>query len=188
MRKTNDIASDMLPIRLIISIAVVSAVTLMVFFGFLNLRVVLAENQIKNDCNTLESKIHTMVSSGVPRDIDESGAGDGTKRVQTFNIPDNIVFLSFGVDPDEDNDGFLETGLTENGATIYYKVQGGSKQVIWLDKEFRFREGILENNKWIINGGGEGLILKNSGEVVLNFEFVEKNHKTYILIRSNDEI
>jgi len=181
-------AAEMIPIRLLISIAVVSAIMLMVFFGFLNLKVALAEKQIENDCRALESKIHTMSSSGVTRDVDEIGAGDGTKRTQNFDLPDSIVFLSFGVDADEDNDGVLETGLTENGAVIYYKVDGGSKKVMWLDEDFRFREGKKDNGRWGINGFGEGFILQNPGESMLSFEFVEKNSKTYILIHSNDGI
>ena len=147
MRKMDEYATDMIPIRLLISIAVVSAITLMVFFGFLNLSVIISENQIENDCRELESKIYTMIKSGVPRDVDEVGAGDGTKRVQVFSLPDNLVFLSFGVDPDENNDGILETGLTENGAVIFFRVQGGSKHVIWLDEDIRFREGIFKDDR-----------------------------------------
>ena len=188
MRKINDYAADMIPIRLLISIAVVSAIILMVFFGFLNLKIILAENQIQNDCRELESKIYTMISSGVPRDVDELGAGDGTKRIHTFLLPENILFLSFGVDPDENNDGILETGLTENGAVIYYRVSGGSKKVIWLDKDFKFREGVSKDNRWDINNMGEGFILKHSGESILTFEFVEKNRETYLLIHENDGI
>ena len=184
----DDIAADMIPIRLIISIIVVSVIVIMVFFGFLNLKTILSENQIENDCRQLESKIYTMLSSGVARDIDEAGAGDGTKRSHTFNLPENIVFLSFGADPDGNNDGVLESGLTERGAVIYYKVSGGSKHVIWFDKDFRFREGILKDNRWKINSKEQCFILKDSGKTILNFEFVEKNRKTYILIHEDDGI
>jgi hypothetical protein len=188
MKRLNNYAADMIPIRLIISVAVVSAITFLVLFGFFNLRIILSENQIENDCRALESKLYTMLRSGVPRNIDETGAGDGTKRIHVFNVPSNIVFLSFGVDPDKNNDGILKTGLTENGAVIYYRVQGGSKQVIWLDKDFRFREGKFEDNKWVINGSGEGFIIRDYGRYILNFELVQKNRKTYILIHSNDGI
>ncbi len=188
MKKINCYAAEMIPVRLIMSIAIVSAIILMTFFGFLNLKIFLSENQIRSDCKELESKLYTLIESGVARDVDETGAGGGTKRIHTFNLPENIVFLSFGCDPDENNDGILQTGLTEEGAVIYYKVSGGSKHVIWLDKDFRFREGKFENNKWIINGVGEGLIIDNSGELVLNFELVEKNLRKYILIHSNDAI
>jgi len=188
MRKMNEYAADMIPTRLMISAAIVSAIILMILLGLLNLNVILAENQIENDCRALESKIYTMLSSGVPRDVDETGAGDGTKRSHTFNLPDSILFLSFGVDPDENNDGVLETGLTENGAVIYYKVQDGSKHVIWFDERFRLQEGKFENNKWIIHGSGEGFVVTSSGEVTLNFELVEKNHIIYVLIHENDGI
>ncbi len=188
MKKIDDYAADMIPIRLIISIAIVSMIFLMSFFGFLNLKVLLAEKQIENECRALESKIYSMIAGGVTRDVDELGSGDGTKRTHIFNLPENLVFLSFGCDPDEDNNGILETGLTEKGAAIFYKVQGGSKKVIWLDKDFRFREGKFEEGMWNVNGKGEGFIIKEHGKMALNFEFVEKNRKTYILIYSNDGI
>jgi len=188
MKKFNCYATETIPVRLIISIAIVSVIMLMVFFSFLNLKIILSENQIENDIRSLESKLCTMLSSGVARDVDETDAGHGTKRTHTFNIPENIIFLSFGCDPDENNDGILQTGLTEDGAVIYYKVSGGCKNVIWLDESFRFREGNFEKYKWTINGFGEGFIIDGSGELVLNFELVEKNHKTYILIHSNDMI
>jgi hypothetical protein len=178
----------MIPIRLIISIAIVAAIFLMVAFGFMYLRVVLAENQVENSCATLEGKILTMLSSGIPRDVDEIGAGDGTKRIHSLDLPDNLIFLAFGVDPDSDNDGIYETGLTENGAAIFYKIEGGSKKVIWLNKDFKFREGKYDGDKWILNDGGQGYIITSIGEQTLNFELVEKSSLTYILIHANDNI
>ena len=188
MRKMNDIAADIIPIRLIISIAIVAAIMAMVAFGYMNLSVVLSENQIENDCRTLESKLQTMVASGVARDVYETNAAEGTKRVHTFDLPDNLNYVAFGVDPDPNNDGILETGLTENGAVIFYKVDGGSKKVIWLDDDFKLREGNHDGEKWIIDGDGQGYIIKSPGRTTLKFEYVEKSHSAYILIQSNDGI
>jgi len=129
-----------------------------------------------------------MLASGTPRDVDEVDTGDGTRRHQTFNIPENIIYLSFGVDPDPDNDGALKTGITQTGAVIFYRVQDSSKKIIWLDDNFRFREGKFYDDKWIINGLGQGFIIKEGGKIKLNFELVEKNHNLYVLIRQTDSI
>jgi hypothetical protein len=82
----------------------------------------------------------------------------------------------------------LETGLTEDGSAIFYRVGGGSKHVIWLSEEFKFREGDYTNNKWVINGDGQGFIITSEGKTTLVFELVQKNDERYVLIHSNDKI
>lgn len=189
MRRKNDFAAEMIPIRLIISIAIIAAIALMIGVGFRNLGITSAENQIEIECRTLESKLYTMMGSGVARDVDEINAGDGTKRSITFNLPDSLTYLAFGVDPDSDNDGELETGLTENGSAIFYRVSGGSKHVLWLTQdEYRFREGKYIDGKWVINGDGQGYIITSGGSTTLTFELVQKNHEIYILIQATDTI
>jgi len=185
----NDVASEMIPIRLMISIAIIAAITVMIAVGYHNLSITLAENQVESECRELESKLYTMIGSGVARDVDEVNMGDGTKRSHTFNLPDNLIYLAFGVDPDIDNDGVAETGLTNDGSVIFYRVQDGSKHVIWLsDERCVFREGEYTGEKWVINGDGQGFILNSGGGTTLAFELVEKNHERYILIHGNDNI
>lgn len=189
MRKINCIATDMIPIRLIISIAVISAIVAMVSFGYNNLNIISSENQIEIECHELESKLSVVVSTGVARDLNEIGSGSGTIRTQTFELPDNLVYLSFGVDPDPNNTGEIKTGLTEKGAVIFYKVSGGSKHVLWMDGEkLRFREGKFRDDVWIINDGGQGYILRCGGKTTLIFELVQHYGDQYILIHNNDSI
>jgi len=187
MRKIDKYATEMIPIRLIISITVIAAISLMICFGYMHLKVVLAENQMENECEALESELLSLLASGVSRDVNENDVGSGTMRIHSFNLPDNLVFLGIGVDPDINNDGNYETGLTEDGTVIFYKIDGGSKKVLWLDESFRFREGIYDGDKWITNDN-QGYILIDSGKYVLTFELVEKFHEKYILIQANDGI
>jgi len=137
LRKFDDIAADIIPVRLIVSVTVIAAISFIVFFALINLRVILAENQIENECRSIKSKLYSMIENGASRDVDESGASDGTRRVHIFDLPDNVVYLAFGVDPDKDNAGVFESGLTSDGCAIFYKVKGGSKKVIWLNESFR---------------------------------------------------
>jgi hypothetical protein len=116
-------------------------------------------------------------------------AAAGTTRVQMLVLPDNLMYLSFGGDPDTRNTGVLHPQVSNDGVVIVYKVQGGSKQVIWLPQGiFRFREGYLSNTSWTLRGDGECYILDHGGTSILVFELVEKNHKIYILIHGNDGI
>jgi hypothetical protein len=188
MRQMNINAVEMIPVRLIISLVIISAIAVMTVFASSSLRTILAEHQVEQECRLLESTLSTMVGSGVPRDVDEAIAAEGTKRVQTFTLPDSLLYLSFGGDPDSLNTGVLKPGLIEDGAAIFYKVEGGSKQVIWLSKEtYKFREGTYIENKWVINGAGQSYIIHSGGKITLVFERVQKNHVIYILIHGTDE-
>ncbi|MCX6663520.1 MAG: hypothetical protein NTZ75_04665 [Euryarchaeota archaeon] len=188
MRQMNTNAVEMIPIRLIISLAIIAAIAVMIVFASSSLRTLLAEHQVEQECRLLESTLSTMVGSGVPRDVDEASAAEGTKRVQTFTLPDSLLYLSFGGDSDSLNTGVLKTGLIEDGAAIFYRVEGGSKQVIWLPKEtYKFREGTYVDNKWVINGTGHSFIVHSGGKITLVFERVQKNHVIYILVHGTDE-
>jgi len=184
----NTTAVEMIPVRLIISLAIIAAIAVMMVFASGGLRTLLAEHQVEQECRLLESTLSTMVGSGVPRDVDEASDAEGTKRVQTFTLPDSLLYLSFGGNPDPLNTGVLKPGLIEDGAAIFYKVGGGSKQVIWLPKEtYKFREGTYVDDKWVINGTGQSFIVHSGGKITLVFERVQKNHVIYILIHGTDE-
>lgn len=182
-------AVEMIPIRLIISIAIIAAIAVMISVGANTLCIFLAQHQVEQECRQMESTLSTMVEGGIPRDVDEVNAAEGTKRVCTLTLPDTLVYLSFGGDPDAENIGVLKPALTEGGSAIFYKVAGGSKQVTWLPKEtYRFREGAYHENRWMINEDGCSYIVQSGGKTTLVFELVQKNHETYILIHGNDRI
>ncbi len=188
MKKIDDFAVETIPTRLIVTIAIISVIALLVFFGYKSFSVTNSENQVETYCKELESKLASMLASGETRDIDEVDASMGTIRSQSFTLPDNILFLSFGVDPDPDNAGGLETGLTGEGNVIFYRVEGGNKKSVWLNEDFKFREGLYKNDKWTINEENEGFIINDSGKITLSFEYIEKNGERFILIHANDSI
>lgn len=180
MRSCDTFAAEMIPIRLLISIAIIAAIAVLVGVGVGMLRTNLAQHQVEQQCQDLLSALATMVQSGVPRDLTEWLAAEGTTRVQTFALPDSLVYLSFGGDPDTGNTGVLHPWLTEDGAAIFYKVQGGSKQVIWLAKGiYRFREGRLSNTTWVLNGDGKSYIIDHGESSILVFELVQKSYDVY---------
>ncbi len=188
MRKLNEIATDMIPIRLIISITVIVAISILFSFGFFSFAVTVSENDVGSQINYLLSNTDTMIASGFARDIYEPDCSDGTKRSISFNLPDNIMYLSFGCDPDIDNNGILESNLMEEGNVIFYRVSNGNKKVFWLDSEVRFREGEIKDGKWLINSPDQGFIIRNRGKTTVVFELVERFNEKYVLIQSNDNI
>jgi len=189
MRQRDDDAADQLPIRLMMSLAIVAAIVVLIAGASGAVRTFLAEQQVETQCRLIEASLSTMVGSGAVRDVDDLNAPQGTKRVQSISLPDSLIYLSFGGDADPLNTGVFSSGLVEDGAVIFYKVQGGSKQVIWLPKEtFKFREGIFIDNHWGVHGAGQGFIIHTGGTLMLAFERVQKNHRTYILVHNTDDI
>ncbi|MFH1101200.1 MAG: hypothetical protein V1726_04090 [Methanobacteriota archaeon] len=187
MKKMDGFAAEMIPIRLVISMVIIAAIMVMVVMGYNYFRVVSAEHQVENEYRAFESTLYSMIGSGVARDVNEVGAGEGTKRVFTFHLPDTLVYLAFGVDPDTDNDGVLHTGLTEGGSVVCYRVSNGGKHVFWLPSDqFQFREGNYTDERWVIHEDGQGFILDAGGESTLTFELVQQNTQVYILIQGSD--
>ncbi len=188
MRKMNNLAADMIPIRLIISIAIIAAISFLFAVGFFSFNVTVSENNTLNDVNYLLSNLDSVIASGVARDIYKPDSAEGTKRTISFDLADNLEYIGFGVDPDPNNDGIIESGLTNEGSVIFYKVSGSSKKVSWLDSRIKFREGINNGNKWVINNLDQGFIITRGGKVLITFELVERFNNKYILIHSNDGI
>jgi hypothetical protein len=189
MRQIDDYAIEMIPIRLLISITIIAVIIILVAVASESLRISLAEHQVEQECRLVQSSLSTMIASGVARDVDAIDASEGTLRIQTITLPDSLLYLSFGGNPDPLNIGDLQPTLTENGAALFYKVQGGSTHVIWLPREtYKFREGAVHKDAWGINGAGESYIIRHGGVTVLIFEMVQKNHVHYILIHANDGI
>lgn len=189
MRKMNSYAADMIPIRLIISVVVIAAISLMVAFGYNMLSVNLSDGSISNQVSELESELYSMIKGGVTRDIYEVNTANGTSRTFSFNLPSNLNYIAFGVDPDPDNNGVLTTGLTEDGCCIFYKIEDNVKKVIWFDGEYRFREGKYDGSKWVINSDDQGFIIDDpGGSSVLTFELVERSNIDYILVQATDDI
>ena len=184
MRQYNNYAVDMIVLRFIISVVIIATIIFITVIAFNTFGPMLEEHQVEQQCLMLESSLSTMIGSGVSRDIDEVDAADGTKRIQTFMLPDSLIYLSFGGDPDEMNTGELSSGLTEDGSVIFYKVDGGRKQSIWLPKpSYKFREGVFIGNRWVINGTGQSFLICSSGKTTLVFECVRQDRCSYILVR-----
>lgn len=184
MRKNNRYAAETIPIRLLISIVLISTILLLMGIGYKNFVVSLAQHQIEGECRDLLSQLQTMVISGVARNIDEINAADGSTRIYTFQLPTNLRYLAFGVDPDPSNTGSLQTGLTEDGSLLCYQIEGGSKQVMWLPKDqFRFRKGEYRNGTWNILGAGEGFVVARTGKTTVQFELIQYKADQYILIQ-----
>jgi hypothetical protein len=189
MKPVDSFAAEMIPIRLFISIAIVAVIVSISLFGLRVLRTSQAQHQVEQQCQDLVSSLETMVRSGAARDLDEGAAPSGTTRVQTLILPETLVYLCFGGDPDVENTGVLHPQICGDGGVIVYRVEGGSKQILWLQEGmYGFREGYLSNSTWTIEGNGESCIITQGGTSILFFELVKTHYGEYILIHSYNGI
>lgn len=194
LKKLDNKAADFLPVRLIVSLAIIAAITGLMGIGFYNLSITSSENQVDQECKELIASLNSMVSKGEPRELYDVSGDRGSTRVVEFDLPDNLLYLSFGVDPDPYNTGRLRSGLQDEGNVIFYKVEGGSKKSIWLDEDFKFREGILYStgsNIWVMMPPmvfkETGYIIEKGGKTTLTFELVKYGDENLILIHARDK-
>ena len=176
-----------IPMRVLMSIVVMAAIVGLAFIGLQNAKKVAAEKQVESECDELISMLLTMVEGDV-RDVNNLQDIQGSTRTKEFNLPSELVYIGFGVDPDPDNDGKLESKLVSNGSCIFYKIERRSKKVIWLDDNIKFREGKNENGRWEIKEPEQGFVIERGGKLKISFEFVEDFFDKYVLVLAEDDI
>lgn len=181
-------AAEMLPVRLIMSSAMIAAIAILIVTTAGTLQVTLAEHDVEVACQSLQASLCTMVADGAFRDVDDPSSPEGTKRIHTLHLPDSVMYLSFGGDPDPANNGSRISALLESGSVIVSRVQGGSKKILWLPIEtYKFRQGQYVNDRWVIQGQGNSVVITNGGTITLVFECVQKQHQKYLLIHWSGE-
>lgn len=188
MKKVDNKAFEILPVRLMISLGILIIISVFFTIGISNYLIMNTETQMKSQCDQLLSQLYSLKTNGIPRNLSSPHQIEGSKRSIDFYIPDNLNFIAFGVNPSFDKNGELSSGLDENGEVICYQVKNSDKQIIWLKNDIFIREGEKKNGTWSINENGEGFIIDSIGEMTLTFELVKDNQGEYILIHANDNI
>jgi hypothetical protein len=109
-------------------------------------------------------------------------------------LPERLEYLSFGADPDPDNNGILTDtppGLvTDNGDVIYYELRGDGKRLVKLRDSVRIREGELVDGRWspsLVDGLGQAVVLTGGSQSV-TFELVYDKGTTYTLSHLTDNL
>lgn len=188
MKKRSIAAAEMLPVRLMMSLAIIAAIMILIGIAAGNLQVFLAEHDVETACRFLHASLCTMVVDGAFRDVDDRSSPEGTKRIYTFTLPDSLLYLSFGGDPDPTDNGSRSSVLLQDGAVFVYRVEGGNKKILWLPIEtYKFRLGRYMNDQWVIDGQGNSVIITKGGTITLVFECIQKHHQKFILVYWNYE-
>jgi len=175
--KGDERGQTFIPVRVLISIVVAGVVAALAFEGLQYAMKVVAEKQVERECDELITRISAMIAGGNARDI--TNPNDiGDKRRVEINLPDELDYLAFGVDPDD-----TTSELIDDGSCIFYKIEGMGKRVVWLDNSIKFRKGINDNGRWIIDEPEQGFVINGGGKYTITFELVKDTGGTkYILI------
>lgn len=184
---------DTIPLKLVVYLALIGIIIMLTAIGLKNAGPPMDAALIERQLGEVRSGIEHM-QSGYARDLSDPYAPTGNIRSFDLVLPDSLEYLSFGVDPDPDNNGILTDtppGLvTDNGDVIYYKLRGDGKRLIKLRDQVHICEGELLNGRWLprsVDGLGQAVVLTGGSQSV-TFELVYDRGTTYTLSHLSDNL
>jgi len=184
---------DTIPLKLVVYLVLVGIIIALTAIGLKNAGPPMDGALMERQLGGVKSGIELM-QSGYARDLSDPYAATGNIRSFDLVLPERLEYLSFGVDPDPDNNGILNDtppGLvTDNGDVIYYKLRGDGKRLIKLQDPVRIREGELVEGRWLsrsVDGLGQAVVL-TSGSQSVTFELVYDRGTTYTLSHLTDNL
>lgn len=184
---------DTVPLKLVVCLVLVGIIIALAAVGLNNAGPPMDDALMQRQTGELKSSLRQM-QSGYARDLSDPYAPTGNTRNFDIVLPDSLEYLSFGVDPDPDNNGILTDtppGLESgDGNVIYYKLTGGSKTPVELDNSVQLREGTLSGGHWIphvVDGLHQALVVRG-GLRSVTFELVYDGGDIYTLSHLTDDM
>ncbi|MBC2698097.1 MAG: hypothetical protein HF976_15530 [ANME-2 cluster archaeon] len=184
---------DTIPLKLVVYLALVGIIIALAAIGLKNAGPPMDGALMERQLGEVKSGIELM-QSGYARDLSDPYTATGNTRSFDLVLPERLEYLSFGADPDPDNNGILTDtppGLvTDNGDVIYYKLRGDGKRLVKLKDSIHIREGELVDGRWspsVVDGLGQAFVLTGGSQSV-TFELVYDRGTTYTLSHLSDNL
>jgi hypothetical protein len=176
------------PLKLVIYVVITVIILSFLASGFRNAIPRMEEAALEKQLGEIKASIEAMQYE-YARNLSDPLALEGSMRSFRVKISENIEYISYGVDPDPDNDGIigntpsaLITGDHEN--FIFYKLRGWGKQRMPVDGA-RFREGEKINGRW--NLSQEGVVIRPlDSEISFELVFDPSTGKKYVISHFSD--
>ncbi len=184
-----------IPLRLVVYVIMTAAIVTVAVFGLSNIRSAMAVDIMEKQIGEIRVSLNNM-QYGAARNLIDPASPAGNMRTFKITISEDVGYLSFGVDPDPDNDGNLTNTdkdlITERGNVIFYGSREGKKRIP-LEDIVELREGLLDNGRWVLNnpGGKEyGFVITGNGGFEIIFELVYDpvSKERYTLVHSTDDL
>ena len=191
----DDSASIDIPIRLVVYIILTAAIIAVTAVGLSHIWPGMTTNTMEKQIGEIKASLSTMQSGGA-RNLIDPDSPSGNIRTLMVTIPEDVDYLAFGVDPDPDNDLDMTNTpdgmITDRGNVIYYSGVNG-KTRIPLDDFIELREGLLDDDRWVVNDIGglqNGAVLSEKGNYELTFELVYDpiSKEKYTLVHMTDNL
>ncbi|MCL7414115.1 MAG: hypothetical protein M8353_10970, partial [ANME-2 cluster archaeon] len=97
---------DTVPLKLVVYLVLVGVIIVLAAVGLNNAGPTMDDALMQRQVGELKSSFRQM-QSGYARDLSDPYAPTGNTRDFDMVLPDNLEYLSFGVDPDPDNNGIF---------------------------------------------------------------------------------
>ena len=171
---------EMMPIRLIISLAVIALIMSLTAAAFQAVTPSIDAAHMRGTSNNVIVELGTMVSGGVARNLDDQNAPPGTQRLLMLDVPHGCSYISFGGDPDLDGDGILAPDVTGSGSVIVWWIEGIGKQVAWMPPGYPgFRAGVIFDERWMLSP--QAYVIQGVGRHQILVEFVRQGSDSFFL-------
>jgi hypothetical protein len=180
MIRIDTAAAEMIPIRLLLSVAIISVISFLTFAGFQQIQSAGEIDSFEKDLLMLKVELSTLYATGAPRDLRDPFAPVGTSRIFSFYIPSTVTVLRFGSNQFADP---LKLGYDEKSTSgIFYEMISGSEQVIWCDTLIHFLKGTLQDSRWISSDDPIIFYMSGGGRLDATFELVLYDDDVCVLI------
>ena len=167
----NQHASMWIPIRLLISIAIISFFTGLVVIGSQIATDTIQKDQFTNQLTDFKQSIESLYQHGESRSINHPSTHPASKRIFQITIPDTIPFVFIGKKAEESSDLM---------SSIRYKIDGKTN-VIWINADIHIIQGICKNDQFLPQKNQIGLELK-PGSYCITAELVCDSTTQFILL------
>jgi hypothetical protein len=180
MLRDNCTASEMIPIRLLMSITIISAIMLLAFVGFQRIDTTTEMQRFEDELVVLRSELSLLCKTGESRDVRNPGAPSGSTRVFSFHIPSSLSTLSFGSYPWVSSS--MDQYESDISSGIFYQNTLGETKALWCDSSIIFRKGIYQDSRWITSDETPYFTFSDSATLTVTFEKVYDTASTVIII------
>lgn len=171
--ESNTLAAMWIPIRLLISVAIISCFTAMVIIGSQQVSITREQNRFTQEINSIKQSLETLYRHGSCRNIHDILDTPGSKRVFTLYVPRSISSVYFGRT-------LLES--EEYASTIRYGFSQTSK-ILWMNAKICVYSAEYSENQWQPEKNHTGFQL-SSGHNQFTAELVCNNTNQFILLYS----
>lgn len=160
-----------IPIRLLISIAIITFFTGLIVIGSQLVTETVQRNDLKNDLMEIKQTLESLYYNGDSRILFDTMSAPGSTRVFNLEVPQTITSIYFGK---------KQSDPSELSSSIRFQSEQG-ETLIWMNDNIELISGVLNDNMWQPNDENRGLSL-SSGNYQIIAELVSDNSHQFVLL------